>query len=431
MHTFKKLARVFWVAWLVITLLSGCAGLNKRVQTKIETSGSELTEVPVNVDRVNLKLLQGAGQITGLTVANPEGYVTENAFEMDLLQLNLGLLSIITGRHPLVLDELVIDSPVLNLELKKDGGLNLKEIRNNVERNIEKSERAVKKKQSGDKKSDEPRRISVSRLIIKDAKFNLHRRDGSVHSGTLPNIELTNIGGDEGVTIAGLSKVVVVAMSKEMLKIAVTRRLVEQAAGFQSQIDGTALEIFIADKVMSAVEPRLNLTTEQRTQLQMVIEMAVSEINKTIVAQAGLGLFDYQSLSRQLGAIAGTAEMRLTEFLDSQQMAEIKRYLAELTTKVVETVREVLFDQITTFLDLTPQQIERFRPIFREEATRWSSLLDRFRVTFEEFRSDFEALQKETRQKLEGILTEDQMRTLSETQQILREKIRDLISTDE
>jgi hypothetical protein len=350
---------------------------------------------------------------------------------MDLLQLNLGLLSIITGRHPLVLDELVIDSPVLNLELKKDGGLNLKEIRNNVERNIEKSERAVKKKQPGDKKSDEPRRISVSRLIIKDAKFNLHRRDGSVHSGTLPNIELTDIGGDEGVTIAGLSKVVVVAMSKEMLKVAVTRRLVEQAAGFQSQIDGTALEIFIADKVMSAVEPRLNLTAEQRTQLQMVIEMAVSEINKAIVAQAGLGLFDYQSLSRQLGAIAGTAETRLTEFLDSQQMAEIKRYLAELTTKVVETVREVLFDQIATFLDLTPQQIERFRPIFREEATRWSSLLDRFRVTFEEFRSDFEALQKETRQKLEGILTDDQMRTLSETQQILREKIRDLISTDE
>lgn len=419
------------MALLVITLLSGCAGLNKRVQTKIETSGSELTEVPVNVDRVNLKLLQGAGQITGLTVANPEGYVTENAFEMDLLQLNLGLLSIITGRHPLVLDELVIDSPVLNLELKEGGGFNLKEIRNNVERNIGKSERESKKKKSGGKKSDQPRRISVSRLVIKDAKFNLHRRDGSVHSGTLPDIELTEIGGDEGVTIAGLTTVVVVAMSKEMLKEALARKLIEEGAEYPSQATGADLKTFIADKVMSAVEPQLNLTAEQRTQLQVVIEMAVGEINKAIVAQAGLGLFDYQSLSRQLGAIAGTAEMRLTEFLDGQQMAEIKRYLAELTTKVVETVREVLFDQITTFLDLTPQQIERFRPIFLEEVARWSSLLDRFRVTFEEFRSDFEALQKETSQKLEGILTDDQMRTLSETQQILRKKIRDLISTDE
>ena len=136
-------------------------------------------------------------------------------------------------------------------------------------------------------------------------------------------------------------------------------------------------------------------------------------------------------LSRQLGAVAETAEAQLTEFLDSQQMDEIKRYFEELNAEVVEKVREVLFDQISTFLELTPHQIERFRPIFREEMARWSSLLDRFRDTFKEFRNDFEALQKESRQKLEGVLTEGQLKTLSETQQILREKIRDLLSSDE
>ena len=431
MQTIGKMARVSWVAFLAITLLGGCAGLNHRVQTKIERLGSELTEVPVNVDRVNLRLTRGAGEITGLTVANPEGYVKENAFEMDLVQLDLGLFSIITGRHPLLLDELVIDSPVLNLEFKEGGGFNLKEIRNNVERNIEKSERESKKKQSGGKKSDEPRRISVGRLIIENAEFNLHRRDGSVHSGTLPDIKLTDIGGDEGVTIAGLTKVVVVAMSKEMLKEALARKLIGKGAEYPSQATGTDLETFIADKVMTAVEPRLDLTAEQRTHLQMVIEMAVGKFNETVMAQAGLGLFDYQLLSRQLGAVAETAEAQLTEFLDSQQMDEIKRYFEELNAEVVEKVREVLFDQISTFLELTPHQIERFRPIFREEMARWSSLLDRFRDTFKEFRNDFEALQKESRQKLEGVLTEGQLKTLSETQQILREKIRDLLSSDE
>jgi hypothetical protein len=423
----KTISNALVMALLMAALMGGCSGLNKRVETKIETSGSELTEVPVNVESVELGLFRGAGEITGVTVANPEGYANDNAFEMDLLKLNLGLFSIITVSHPLLLDELVIESPVLNLEFKEGGGFNIKEISDNVEKSLEKSERESKEKKKSDDKSEEPRLILVKRLVIESANFNLRRRDGTIHSGTLPDIELTDVGGKEGKTVAGLTAVVVVAMSKEMFKQALAQKIIAQGAEYEAQSAGTDIEVFIVEKVMSAVEPRLDLTAEQRVQLQMVIEMAVGKFNEAVMAQAGLGFLDYQLLSRQLGAIAESVDAQLKGFLDSEQMAEIKRYFTEFTAEVVEKVRELLFDQFATFLDLTPQQIERFRPIFREEMVRWSELFSRFRDAFQELKQEFVALEQETRLKLKGVLTEDQMKTLSETQEKLPKKILELI----
>jgi|GEM_PF-945532 len=427
MHKVKKLLAEFWMIVIVVSLITGCSNLNKRIDQKIESVGSELTGVPVDVDTVNLKIIQGSGQITGLTVANPEGYSAENAFEMDLMRLNLGIFSILTGSHPLILDELVIDAPVVNLEMNKQDGSNLEEIRKNVEENLEKADRkSQEKKPASDEPPDEPRRIAVSRLVIEGANFNVRRIDGSTHSGTLPDIELTDVGGSEGKTMGGLGTVVVVAMTKEMLKEALTRKLLEGVDGFKSQAAGA----FIAEKVLGALDQRLELSGEQREKLKVVIETAVQELNKAIIEQAGLGLLDHESLSSHLGAIAEAAQVQLKDDFNDEQMEEIKAFFAKLSADVVETIREALFKRLSRFLDLTPEQIEQFQPIFREELEKWSVLLSRFVSTFKDFVNDYEALQKETHQKLEGMLNEDQMKALTERQEALRKMIRLVFSSD-
>jgi hypothetical protein len=48
--------------------------------------------------------------------------------------------SIISGSHPLIIDELLVDAPVVNLEMNPEGGSNLKEIRENLKKNLEKAE---------------------------------------------------------------------------------------------------------------------------------------------------------------------------------------------------------------------------------------------------------------------------------------------------
>lgn len=427
----KKLIMGFLVAVLVASLSSGCSRLNTRIHQKIESDGSKFTGVPVGVDSVNLKIFRGSGQITGLTVANPDGYEHKNAFQMDLLRLNLGIFSILTGSHPLILNELVIDTPVVNLEMNEQGGSNLKEIRENVEKNLEKAERkSQEKKPASDEQPDKLRRIAVSSLVIKGASFNVQRIDGSTHSGTLPDIELTDVGGSEGKTIGGLGTVVVVAMTKEMFKEALTHKFLEGVEGFKSQEAGADLKTFIAEKVLGALDRKLELSSEQRDKLKVVIETAVTELNKAIIERAGMGLLDHESLSSELGAIAEAAQDQLKDVLDDEQLEEIKVFFTELAENVVETIREALFKRLSKFLDLTPEQIDKLRPVFREEIEKWSELLSRFVSTFKDFVNDYESLQKETRQKLEGTLSADQMKALTERQEALRKMIRLIFSSD-
>ena len=98
---------------------------NGDFEEAIEGAGTELG-VPVAVEDVSIRIFRGSGQITGFDVGNPAGYQAEHAFDMDLIRVNLNLLSIFS--RPLTLDELIIDSPVVNLELKGRGASNFKEI---------------------------------------------------------------------------------------------------------------------------------------------------------------------------------------------------------------------------------------------------------------------------------------------------------------
>jgi hypothetical protein len=162
-----------------------CGRLGVRVEKKIESAGSELTGVPVQVERVELKLMRGMGEIAGLTVANPAGYEAEYAFQMDLSRLNLGVFSLLLGVKTIILDELVIDSPVVNFERNAQGGSNLKEISDNVRENIDRADqKLVEEKPTTDKSPKEPIRIAVRKLVIKGVTFNARRVDGTTASGT-------------------------------------------------------------------------------------------------------------------------------------------------------------------------------------------------------------------------------------------------------
>ena len=97
---------------LLALAAAACGRLGTRVDNKIETVGSELTGVAVVVERVELRPARGLREITGFTVANPAGDAAPYALQMDLLRLNLGVVSSLVGER-LVLDELVIDSPAV------------------------------------------------------------------------------------------------------------------------------------------------------------------------------------------------------------------------------------------------------------------------------------------------------------------------------
>ena len=105
----------------------GCGKVENKLADHIEVVGTELTGVDVGVEKVNLSVFKAAGGLSGITVGNPDGYLADWAFHMGEVYLNVGLFSFF-GKDPIVIDKMVIDSPVVNLELHDRDESNLQEI---------------------------------------------------------------------------------------------------------------------------------------------------------------------------------------------------------------------------------------------------------------------------------------------------------------
>jgi hypothetical protein len=223
------LAIVVAVIWLL-------GSLDRIVENQIESIGTGLTGVPVRVGSVGIDLKSGTGQIGDLRIGNPEGYETADAFEMSLLRLDIDLDSL--GKRPLVLDELIIDSPVVNLEINQRGGSNLKEILDNMSKNGQQADARAETEESG-----QPIRITIRKLVIQGVTFTESNplEQGEPRSGTLPAIERTNVGGSEGATPAQIGKIIVGDLGAQIVAQAARKRMTdiidEKTRGLRESIE--------------------------------------------------------------------------------------------------------------------------------------------------------------------------------------------------
>ena len=53
--------------------------MNSLVKSGIEKGGTSLTGVPVTLQDASLAMLSGAGSLSGLQIANPDGFKSESA----------------------------------------------------------------------------------------------------------------------------------------------------------------------------------------------------------------------------------------------------------------------------------------------------------------------------------------------------------------
>ena len=410
----KKLLTGLGIA-VLISSLTACGRLNSHIDEQIEEVGGDLTEVAVDVKQVKIRLGGGSGQITDLSVANPEGYVAANAFEMDLLRMNIGLIASLRG-PPIVLDELVIDSPVLTLELNEHGGSNLRDLADNVRRKLEQADsKPAQEQKKPDDAAGESVRIAVRKLVIEGVTFNLRRRDGTLRSGTLPTIELSDVGGEQGKTPAGLGAVVIISMAGEMLKQAAAHRLIEGVE-------------FDAEKVLSFLDQKLDLSSEQRVEMRVVAESISRGLNDAISMWLTQGFVDTDSLSRDIEPFADQARGMLQEVLDSNQMQQFETFLVDLDEEAIDAIRTELVARLAGTLGLNDEQIVQLRPILRQHLEQVGELLSRRIATqpdrsIEGFKAGYDGIRAETREKLKEVLDDSQMKALIQRQDELREKI--------
>jgi len=190
-----KLKQVIIVVVIVILTVIGYVtymlidNLDEVVKVAIETYGSEAIGANVRLDSVKIDLIDGRGSLSGLVVGNPQGFKTENAFELGNITIVIDLESI--TKDPIVIKEVTILNPVVTYEMAS-GGSNIAVIQKNLGSGSAGSE-------TTDEQNQGPK-IVINDLFIKNATVNVSHSvlKGKKLSSGIADIHMTGIGVKEG-----------------------------------------------------------------------------------------------------------------------------------------------------------------------------------------------------------------------------------------
>jgi hypothetical protein len=187
-------------------------GLDAAIKSVVETVGSRATGTPVKLKSVEVSLKTGTGHMSKLTVDNPKGYATSNAFELGDIQVVIDTSTVMSD--VVVIKQVVIEAPHVTYEVGP-GGSNVGVIQANVD---------AFAKTFGAGGADEPKvekKTEGRKFIIKDLQVRAGRVDvsasvlgGRKAGATLGAIHLTNIGTAEGgATAAEIAEKLLAALT--------------------------------------------------------------------------------------------------------------------------------------------------------------------------------------------------------------------------
>ncbi len=221
-------------AILVLVLSFGFAvyyilsSLDGMVETAIETYGSQATQTAVQVESVKIVLQDGSGAVRGVTVDNPQGFVTLHAFSLGEIATQVDLKSL--SEEVTVIEHITVRAPQVFFELNGAGKNNLAELKQQLASSSSGSSASTANKKSG----TEPR------LIIRKLLF----ADGNIHAKVvpldkeyelkLPTIEITNLGGKNGATFSQIADQVLKVLTDKALN-AVKKEGIDQ---YKAQLEG-------------------------------------------------------------------------------------------------------------------------------------------------------------------------------------------------
>jgi len=235
----KKILIGFFI--LVLVIGGGAyyllGDLNSIIKGQIEKHGTGALKTSVTVSDVNIKLLDGMGEIKGFSVANPEGFSAGSALAFDTVRLDIGTDNI--TEMPIVIEEIMIDSVATLYEMNAQAKGNLNVLLDQLSSGSSDSNASAEvTSDSSSEKSDI--RIVVKKLVIKDTKLalDLSALGDKKYDETLPTFSVANIGGTKGLAPDEVGQ----AIGKRLLKNIVRQAKEKQKEKLAGKVKEKAME---------------------------------------------------------------------------------------------------------------------------------------------------------------------------------------------
>jgi len=197
------------VVLIVAVLIFLLSNIDSVVAKAIEKHGSEATQTSVTVSSVDISLREGKGSIKGLRVESPDGFNVREAFTLGDITLDIDVQSL--RSDPIVIDEIRILAPVVNVEATETGATNIDEIRKNVQS-------SAGGDAGGGGSGGQEKKIRIKKFVFEKGsiKFDASAMGLEKRTVVLPEIRLDDIGGTDGATPDEITRIVLGAVSKKV-----------------------------------------------------------------------------------------------------------------------------------------------------------------------------------------------------------------------
>jgi hypothetical protein len=227
--------KIILIVFLLLVAVIGVAlyfvftNLDAIVKAAIEQVGSQTTQTAVRVDKVKIKLTDGAGTISGLSIANPTGFGTPNAFSLGEINTQIDINSLAKG--PITIDKVIIRKPQVFYEMNKDRQSNLSELYKNIAAST--GGGSTNKPAA---KGKEPKLI-IRHFLLSDATVEANVVPlNKKYTLKLPTIELKDLGGKDGATPSEISKQVLDTITKQALAAVKQAGIDEKVQALKSEV---------------------------------------------------------------------------------------------------------------------------------------------------------------------------------------------------
>ena len=184
---------------------------------------------------------------------------------------------------------------------------------------------------------------------------------------------------------------------------------------------------FNTDKMVADLEKELDLSAEKLEKLRPALEDKSREIEKDLEESIDKGYAEMQALSGKLEEASREAEKQLEEVLNSDEVKQLKEYLASIDKEAIREVQEELVNALTEWLEMTEEQIASFKPALEESFRELGELLDTLakegEKNLEEFQKQYDDLNNTLREKLDDSLESEQLEKLEQNREELKKKI--------
>ena len=233
---------IFAVIIILVIAIAGAvfyvfSNLDAIVKAAIEEYGSEAVKTSVHVNDVAIRLTEGAATISGLTIANPDGFSLPQAFTLGDIKVDINLEK--TSKELIAVDAIHIVAPQVFYEINADRNGNLNMLKDNLALSDSASTGTSAGTEPAKGSAGAPIRLDIARFDFKDAV--LHAKVVPLKDKTydlkLPTLVLTDLSGTpEQIARQVLDRLIDHA-KKEIRKQGLDKELAEMKARAQQRID--------------------------------------------------------------------------------------------------------------------------------------------------------------------------------------------------